>query len=236
MRRLAVGVLSLVLLAPTSVWAGHQSSFNASGSCIEYAVGIPVDAAKAQALVPEGFNVLQVGGRALVSTFAQSCSTSVDESKPTETVLSGIFVFVDPTTSPGGCQAYGFAWGDSSASPFLKAMRHLGWTMEVIPDSNFDRNQTTVAASVPSRSWPWSTGSSAGLPPPARVPFVSVHCHVGPSGLVRLTVTHDITASLGAGPVEVGDGELWSDLGAESQTTAGALFEFTWSATAEIIE
>src|SRR5687767_11039192 len=112
--------------------ARHTSSFRTRGSCIEYAAAVPVDAAKAQAIVPGGFTVLDAAGRGLVSVFAQRCSTSVDGGRARRSVVSGIFVFLNPASSPAGCQVYDWAWQDSVRSDWMRAYADLGWRTEVI--------------------------------------------------------------------------------------------------------
>lgn len=215
-----------------------RTSFRSAGGCVEYATGVLVDAALAQAQVPDGFTVLDLGGKALVAMFAETCETSVDGGAPTRSILSGVFVFTDSERSRAGCGSYDFFWGDSRRSDWHRAMIDLGWREEFIPRSVFTRSTAQFAMAVPSRIASWSAEAmavSAGVG--QAVPFESVHCNVGPRGLVRGTFQHSVLeAGAGAGPVAIGRGPLWRALGASSRVVMpGLAFRFTFTGVTELV-
>ena len=243
MDRIARVVLPLLMLATAlaaapGARAAHIDSFHAAGECTEYATGILVDAGRAQAAVPEGFVVLDLGGKALVAVFAEECVTSVNGAEATPSILSGVFVFVDPAQSPAGCEGYDFAWGDSVDSDWHRAMTDLGWRNELLPGTEFSRGPAGFTMRVPSEIAPWSARAVAGAASlPAPVAFTSIHCHVGPRGLVRGTYDHEfLELGAGAGRLEIGAGSLWGALGAKPQAAfPGLVARFTWTGITEIV-
>ena len=232
----AAAVVVVMALAASPVAAEAKTSFRTSGTCHEYATGIPVDTARAQAMVPVGFSVLEVGGRALVAVFAQRCATSVDGGPVQRSIVSGVFVFLNPAVSPGGCQAYDWAWQDSIRSDWLRAFKDLGWRMELVR-SRFSPGSDAYSMGVRSKLAPWSATHTATSADAVPIPLTTVHCQVGPRGLVRGTYDHEISGvGVGAGPIQLGRGRLWRSLGAASQETApGLVLRFTWTGTTEIV-
>lgn len=131
----------------------------------------------------------------LVVVFDEACETSVDGGPAVSSILSGIFVGTDETKSRAGCGDYSFIWGDSVDGPYIQGMRELGWPMELVGDSRYDRSLGGLDAGIPSELAPWSTVVAAGEAVPAEAPLTSVHCSLGPRGVVRGTFAH---VSLGA--------------------------------------
>lgn len=228
-------VIGVLLAASGGARADHRTSITMSGTCTEYVAVVLVDLQKAQALVPAGFTVSDLGGKALIGMFAEDCETSVDGQAAVPSSISGVFVQTEASQSPAGCGSYDFVWTDSVEGVWL-AMSDLGWNMELVEDTGFDRSLAGVRAAVPGELAPWSTEAAATEAFAGPMPVISVHCHVGPRGLVRATFGHSITATAGAGALRLGDGPLWSALGAESQTVApGLLLGFTWTGVIEIV-
>ena len=215
-RRMTIAIVLAAALigAQAPVGADQKTSFASSGHCIEYGTGVAVDAARARALVPEGFVLLDVAGRAVIAMFAMDCTTSIDTAPAEGSIVGGVFVFVDPVASPAGCQTYDFFWHDEARGPWSRALRRLGWPVEEV-EGSLIRQGLGVEAIVPSASAPWSSRAyTTETAPP--VPLTSVHCTVGSRGLVRATYTHALGTTATVGAVTIGDGPLWHALGAQS--------------------
>lgn len=233
-------VVTIVTTGLSSAGAHHLERFTQAGECAEYyAAAIPVDADLAQAQLPSGFTVLDVGGSAVPFVFVMHCTASIDGKRPVRSVISGVAVFVDPVRSPGGCQIYDWEWQESRRSRWLRAMNDLGIPMTRVRGNSFSLFEYTYRASVPARLAPWSasaTGTTVGQDP-AAAPVVSVHYHLGPRGLVRSTYNHDfIENGTAIGPVTLGNGSLWRALDANSQdAAAGLTLRFSWEGVTELI-
>jgi hypothetical protein len=219
--------------------ANHAERFSHAGTCDFYATGIPVDAGLAQAQIPAEFTVLEAGGKALPFVFVMNCTTSVDGKKSVRSVVSGVAIFVDPVRSPAGCEIYDWEWQESRKSPWSRAMKDVGLPITRVRQSSLKFIEGTYRASVPGRLAPWSSvavGSTFGQEP-ASLPVLSVHCHLGPRGLVRSTFDHDfIDAGTALGSVTLGEGELWQALDASSQESNPALtLRFSWEGVTELV-
>lgn len=234
-------VAGLTLAAPTEA-ATKDPSFETSGSCTEVVTRVLIDADRARAELPPGFEISPAeGGKAQLQVFAEECETSVDGGDPSRSVVGGIGIILDAAQSRGGCGNYALLWTDGRNGDSARAHRRIGWNLEVVRDSSFSLEKVagvgaTADAAVPSDQAPFEIHATGTDTPPAGAELTSVHCHLGPRGLARGTFLHkDFQTGGMAGEVVFGDGELWARLGAESQTVPVALFRFTWTGTTELV-
>jgi hypothetical protein len=146
---------------------------------------------------------------------------------------------VNPVLSPAGCQTYDLFWTNSRNDDWYRAMRAIGIETGLSPRSvlRIDPSAValTAAASNPYQAAPFAfagTVIDAAVPPG---PLASVHCHVGPRGLVRQTYDHQISPGGGVADVSFGRSPLWVRLGAADTTVPAVLFRFTWTGTIEIV-
>lgn len=247
-RLLLVGLLSpfatLGLGAP-AVADDRNTSFGTSGACTEVAAAIPVDVSVARHHVPTGFTPKQTGGKAVLGVFEGRCAMRVDFGAPRELVIGGAFVQTDPAASPAGCESYDFFWTSNRRDDYLRAYQQLGWASPLDTDGRFTvsgqgastlvtaHNQNAVA------NFDMALAGTAAPPVLPAVPFTSVHCHLGPRGLVKGTYDHEFSAFTGvAGTLEVEPGSLlWELVGERQVVEALALLaEFDFGATTALVE
>lgn len=222
--------------------AAARDSVHTAGSCTEMVTAVPVDADRAREAVPPGFVVVDDGGQAKLLLFAEECLTSVDGGQEMRSIVAGIAIQLDATTSRGGCQWYALLWTNSRNDTVSRAYQRLGWNMGVVEESSFAVAQVAGAgargdAAIPHGWAPFELhavgADNEALPD---VDVTRVHCHLGPRGLVRGTFDHrNLRASPLSGTVVFGSGDLWDRLGVRSQTSAMTLFRFSWSGRTEIV-
>jgi predicted metal-binding membrane protein len=230
---LLTGAAVLVLANAAPAAASHTTSFETSGSCTEAAVGALVDHALAQRHVAPGFTVRNVGGKALLVVFSEACTTAVGPGAGAPSTVGGASVSLDPANSPAGCAAYDFFWTNSAEDDFYAAYRDLGWRMALDTDGRFELSPVGGAALVTAHnrnevaSYELDLAGSAIPPTLPEVFLDSIHCHVGPRGLVKAGPFHHeplaVTGAAGTLRVEPGS-LLWELLGERESVAVPALY------------
>lgn len=237
MRRATAALLALAFV----LWAAPvrgADSFRSSGRCTHLSVPVRVDAAAAAALIPDDFVLLEAGGEAVLALVTQDCVTAIDDRSATLSINSVVFVFVNPLLSPAGCETYDFFWTNSRNDAWHRAMTDIGIEEVLSPRATLRVGPGTTSVAEASNPYVKAPYAYAGtvldtVTPPGPLP--SVHCHVGPRGLVRQTYDHDFRAGGGVMDVTLGRSDLWVRLSAENTTTAALLARFTWTGVTEIV-
>jgi hypothetical protein len=241
--RLAAALIALLTTAPLAE-ADDTTSFETAGSCTEAVVFVPVDANVARRHLPPGFTLAEVAGTARLSVFSERCQISVDSGAPSSSVVGGAQLITDQSKSRAGCGSHVLYWTASEADDSLRAYRAIGWRMPLDREGRFSVTGVGPGAIVTAHnrnsvgSWDLHLAGTTGPQLPAPIPFESVHCHVGPRGLVKGVFPHEfhVVGPL-SGTLEVERGSLlWTLVGERDVVTAPGLFlEFEFTGTTELI-
>ncbi len=216
---MSINALTLPALAGDS----GPRPFRIEGDCTESVVGVLVDAEKARALVPDGFVVREVAGKAQVNVFAEDCVVSVDDGAEFETTLSGTGVVLQ---SPAG--VYGFTW-NSDAGRYFSAYHRLG-VGSLVPGSNYDARQVAPGvvhseAQIPGDFSLTFDSGDATSPNDLEDAITSVHWGYGRFGAVKGTYPHDVKSVAGGiGVLEAAPGSPLAKLIGTDPVEAPGLF------------
>jgi hypothetical protein len=244
-RRAALAASILLLSAAPSAAADAWTSFDTAGSCTEAIVFVPVDADVARRHVPPGFTLTEVAGTARLQVFSESCSTSVNSEDPSSAVVGGVGFPTEAAASPAGCRGYALYWTGSRRDDFLRAYRRIGWRTPLDRDGRFSVTGVGPGAIVTAHnrnrvgSWDLTLVGTTGPQLPAQIPFESVHCHVGPRGLVKGVFPHEFNVAAPMnGTLEVERGSLlWTLVGERDVVTApGLFFQFEFTGTTALVD
>jgi hypothetical protein len=242
LRGLVLALIAVAAPAPAS--ADPSTPFETDGPCREAIIFVPVDSEVARPHVPPGLTLAEAGGNALLGVFSGACQISVDEGPRTATVLGGVSLTTDASSSQG-CGSYDPYWTADTRGAYLRAHRRVGWPMALDEDGRFGVTGTGPAAVVTAHnrndigSWDLSLAGPAGAELPQQLPFQTVHCTAGPRGLVKGDFDHDFdvaTPMLGTLEVEPGT-LLWTLVGEREAVTApGLFFEFEYDSTTAVVQ
>lgn len=229
---------SMVVAAALAVatTASAAAPVETSGTCVQGTLGVAADRERVRPYVPEPFELIEAGGRAVLFFYTLDCTDwRTNGAPPAPNRASAIAVFVHGR-SGAGPEAFDM-FGTHSERATVRAYRRLGMTVGRVTPT-FDFIQPTPATlalstSVPYRRAPFEFDLTGTATTPAGFPLPSVHWQRTADGFVRHDYAHtDFRASGGTGAVQTRAGSPLADMLGESSTTAGGtFFRFAFTGT-----